>query len=103
MWYKPEILNKYGIDHKGPRETVLKQVEKAYRELDARFCRMTARSRMRTSCSANPQPRKRYRHKGRHPKATPERPVCTSVEAEGRVFDGKGNLFRKTKLKKTRK
>ena len=23
MWYKPEILNKYGIDHKGPRETVL--------------------------------------------------------------------------------
>ena len=27
MWYKPEILNKYGIDHKEPRETVLKQVE----------------------------------------------------------------------------
>lgn len=43
MWYKPEILNKYGIDHKGPRETVLKQVEKAYRELDARFCRMTGK------------------------------------------------------------
>lgn len=43
MWYKPEILNKYGIDHKGPRETVLKQVEKAYRELDVRFCRMTGK------------------------------------------------------------
>ena len=43
MWYKPEILNKYGIDHKEPRETVLKQVEKAYRELDARFCRMTGK------------------------------------------------------------
>ena len=43
MWYKPEILNKYGIDHKEPRETVLKQVEKAYRELDARFVRMTGR------------------------------------------------------------
>lgn len=28
MWYKPEILNKYGIDHKGPRETVLKQVKR---------------------------------------------------------------------------
>lgn len=43
MWYKPEILNKYGIDRKRPRETVLMQVEKAYRELDARFCRMTGK------------------------------------------------------------
>lgn len=43
MWYKPEILDKYGIDHRRPRETVLVQVEKAYRELDARFCRMTGK------------------------------------------------------------
>lgn len=43
MWYRPEVLDKYGIDHKGPRETVLVQVEKAYRELDARFCRMTGK------------------------------------------------------------
>ena len=34
LWYKPEILDKYGIDHRASRGTVLEQVEKAYRELD---------------------------------------------------------------------
>ena len=43
LWYKPEILDKYGIDHRASRGTVLEQVEKAYRELDARFCRMTGK------------------------------------------------------------
>ena len=43
LWYKPEILDKYDIDHRASRGTVLEQVEKAYRELDARFCRMTGK------------------------------------------------------------
>ena len=37
------LLGKYGIDRKAPRETILRQVEQAYRELDSRFSRMTGR------------------------------------------------------------
>lgn len=41
--YNPGFFDKYGIDRKAPRETILRQVEQAYRELDSRFSRMTGR------------------------------------------------------------
>lgn len=43
LHYEPFFFDKYGIDRKAPRETVLKQVEQAYRELDGRFTKMTGR------------------------------------------------------------
>ena len=39
--YNPGFFDKYGIDRKAPRETILRQVEQAYRELDSRFSRLT--------------------------------------------------------------
>lgn len=39
----PDFLVKYGIDKDSPEDTIRKQAEKAYRELDARFVRMTGR------------------------------------------------------------
>lgn len=40
---KGEVPDAGGIDRKAPRETILRQVEQAYRELDSRFSRMTGR------------------------------------------------------------
>ena len=40
--YNPGFFDKYGIDRKAPRETILRQVEQAYRELDSRFSRSDA-------------------------------------------------------------
>ena len=39
----PSFLAKYGIDRESPAEDISRQAEKAYRELDARFVRMTGR------------------------------------------------------------
>lgn len=39
----PSFLAKYGIDKGSPEEAISRQAEKAYRELDARFVRMTGR------------------------------------------------------------
>ena len=38
---RPDFLVKYGIDRSSPEDVIRKQAEKAYRELDARFVRMT--------------------------------------------------------------
>lgn len=86
MWYKPEILNKYGIDHKGPRETVLMQVEKAYRELDARFCRMTGKKPDADELFGKPALHRRRRRRMAQGKT-----ACAGVKAEDRDSDGKGN------------
>lgn len=43
IFYKLDFFAKYGIDIKSPREEQFKQIEKAYRELDARFVKMTGR------------------------------------------------------------
>ena len=40
---RPDFLVKYGIDRSSPEDVIRKQAEKAYRELDARFVRMTGR------------------------------------------------------------
>ena len=40
---RPDFLVKYGIDGSSPEDVIRKQAEKAYRELDARFVRMTGR------------------------------------------------------------
>ena len=40
---EPDFLVKYGIDRSSPEDVIRKQAEKAYRELDARFVRMTGR------------------------------------------------------------
>lgn len=40
---RPDFLVKYGIDRSWPEDVIRKQAEKAYRELDARFVRMTGR------------------------------------------------------------
>ena len=40
---RPDFLVKYGIDRSSPEDVIRKQAEKAYRELDARFCRMTGK------------------------------------------------------------
>ena len=39
----PSFLAKYGIDKESPEDAVFRQAEKAYRELDARFVKMTGR------------------------------------------------------------
>ena len=39
----PSFLAKYGIDKDSPAEVICRQAEKAYRELDTRFVRMTGR------------------------------------------------------------
>ena len=39
----PSFLAKYGIDNESPEDAVFRQAEKAYRELDARFVKMTGR------------------------------------------------------------
>ena len=39
----PSFLAKYGIDKESPGDTIFHQAEKAYRELDARFVKMTGR------------------------------------------------------------
>ena len=107
MWYKPEILNKYGIDHKGPRETVLKQVEKAYRELDARFCRMTGKkSGCGRAVRQTRDPESGTGTKGGIRKQRQRGPYAQAWRQKAGFLterDRKGNLFRKTKLKKTRK
>ena len=41
---RPDFLAKYGIDRKASSEECSAKAEKAYRELDARFFRMTGRS-----------------------------------------------------------
>ncbi len=43
IFYKLDFFAKYGIDVKSSREIQLRQIEKAYRELDTRFVRMTGR------------------------------------------------------------
>ena len=43
LFCKPDFFAKYGIDTRSPRGEQLRQIEKAYRELDARFVRMTGR------------------------------------------------------------
>ena len=40
----PSFLAKYGIDKESPAEVICRQAERAYRELDTRFVRMTGRS-----------------------------------------------------------
>lgn len=40
---RPDFLAKYGIDRNAPEDAIRKQAEKAYRELDSRFVRMTGR------------------------------------------------------------
>lgn len=40
---RPDFLVKYGIDRSSSEDVIRKQAEKAYRELDARFVRMTGR------------------------------------------------------------
>ena len=39
----PSFLAKYGIDKESPAEVICRQAEKAYRELDTRFVKMTGR------------------------------------------------------------
>ena len=39
----PSFLAKYGIDKDSPAEVICRQAEKAYRELDVRFVKMTGR------------------------------------------------------------
>lgn len=39
----PSFLAKYGIDKDSPAEVICRQAERAYRELDTRFVRMTGR------------------------------------------------------------
>lgn len=39
----PSFLAKYGIDKDSPAEVICRQAEKAYRELDTRFVKMTGR------------------------------------------------------------
>ncbi len=64
-------------------------------------------SPMRTCFSASPQHRKRYRHKGGIRKQCKRGPYAQAWRQKDRVSDGKGqekgNLFRKTKLKKDKK
>ena len=43
IFCKPDFFAKYGIDTRSPCGEQLRQIEKAYRELDARFVRMTGR------------------------------------------------------------
>lgn len=43
VWYKKKIFAKYGIDTQASREVQVHQIEKAYRELDVRFFRVTGR------------------------------------------------------------
>ena len=91
MWYKPEILNKYGIDHKEPRETVLKQVEKAYRELDARFCRMTGKKPDADELFGKPAVRQSVPAQKEAPENGARENRMCGVKAEDRDSDGKGN------------
>lgn len=43
LFCRPDFFAKYGIDTRSPRAEQLRQIEKAYRELDARCVRMTGR------------------------------------------------------------
>lgn len=43
IYVRPDFLAKYGIDRNAPEKAIREQAEKAYRELDARFVRMTGR------------------------------------------------------------
>ena len=43
LFCRPDFFAKYGIDTRSPRGEQLRQIEKAYRELDARCVRMTGR------------------------------------------------------------
>lgn len=43
LFINREFLAKYGIDRNAPEKEIARQVETAYRELDARFVRMTGR------------------------------------------------------------
>lgn len=43
IFYKLDFFAKYGIDRTAPHRTQAGQAEKAYRELDSRFVRMTGR------------------------------------------------------------
>ena len=105
LWYKPEILDKYDIDHRASRGTVLEQVEKAsgnWMPIRRMTGKPDADMLFGKSAAQKAVPAQR-----RHPKAMQERPVCTSVEAEDRVSDGKGQeratYLEKQNLKKTRK
>ena len=71
-----DFLVKYGIDRKSPEEVRIRQAEAAYRELDARFVKMTGRrpyadelfgrNRQKTDVAANAGDRSlRNRSKGR--------------------------------------
>lgn len=43
IFYQLDFFAKYGIDRNSPAEVVSRQAENAYRELDARFVKMTGR------------------------------------------------------------
>ena len=57
---RPDFLVKYGIDRSSPEDVIRKQAEKAYRELDARFVRMTETTlRRKPHINVRPKPKGR--------------------------------------------
>ena len=77
LFCRADFFAKYGIDTRSPRGEQLRQIEKAYRELDARCVRMTGRgpyadglfdavkAREPAPCKGQPRPGIRFKQTGK--------------------------------------
>lgn len=80
---RPGFLVKYGIDDKASPEECSRQAEKAYRELDARFVRMTGRRPYADELFASVRNRKEDVGKENRPKQT-HRTILRNPPSKGR-------------------
>lgn len=67
----PLFLVRYGIDKSGAPEECSRQAEKAYRELDARFVRMTGRRPYADAACSLLSNAKRKMYEGEPPETVP--------------------------------